>query len=1080
VKRSSADGDLYKKVLDRPYIAPVSVLCTSIGKDDEEAQTSHCDYNFDEKDYTNRRKTSTKYHEPLRRISSHHLEALGHDKKNLKRHKKKHKKDGEREARLHELVNHEEQKAKSREKSGHRRHGVVGIAPEHADVADGGREVFALDSQDIKDTTLDTPAAEAESEKIPSLASREDDTIEEAEPLLSHEIPHVEGENELQKQKETKVDIPMKDGVKVPTSIAEQQQQQSSKETKPLLSLATREDISTLKPLQQQTNDIKETKVDISLDEGKIPSLVSRDDDTTEQVAVEKSRSPNVVKNHLQKQTEDANDDDDDDEVGLQMKQIRMDGELPSAIQFRKFAPKERADSFVDILPKIHENVESSDDPVSIIVSEYEGDRGDREAVEQDIELHHRDKDRLSPNIISEIHKRHHHHHHRKHHRKHEVQQHRTVSEREALANRSRIRSGLLTLQETQPEVDHSRRSDSIEGETEADTLEKKDLDEIAWHRFEDLRGLRRRRPHFRKPRLKSGTLTRQSSTDTLAASVLNFPVKYDHSPHEAFIELQELTHKADGLVWRETARWIKFEEDVEASNRWGRPHVASLTFQSLLELRRGLEKGTVLLDLEQFDIHSIVETIAENMVITDQLARSDKGVIIDALLLKHRHQYQEEAIPRRQSFYNLMSMSQNVPKDPDESKKFPEQPEALNNESGVIRLNIDENSGSDFSDLDDPQKSQVPLYISDSDETPTPKREVSFAPPKPAEKGTRKNESNLKSRIPADAEATAVMVGAIKDLKSPVLAFVRIAKGCYLEGLTEVDIPCRFIFVMLGPSEKEDTYYEIGRSISTLMSDQVFHDLAYYSESREDLLQAINEFLDDTIVLPPGEWDRQLLIPLLMGQSKVMAKRRKEAKQINGKCAVFHANPLSRKVSANGTTVTVGTISLTEEPNTALMSVILLFGTFSIAFYMQKVRHSHFFGKQMRRLISDLGIIIAMTIMTILDIAVGDRVVTDKVSFGNPFTLRQRISYVLLIVWIFIGISIVLAPVVHHLPVPVLFGVLLYLGVASLSHIQLVNRFVMLFMPPKHHPDVRYVRKLDNEEGDESEDDDLDMLMLR
>lgn len=60
----------------------------------------------------------------------------------------------------------------------------------------------------------------------------------------------------------------------------------------------------------------------------------------------------------------------------------------------------------------------------------------------------------------------------------------------------------------------------------------------------------------------------------------------------QAFIELQELTDKGDGMVWKETARWIKFEEDVEASNRWGKPHVASLTFHSLLELRKGLEKG--------------------------------------------------------------------------------------------------------------------------------------------------------------------------------------------------------------------------------------------------------------------------------------------------------------------------------------------------------------------------------------------------------------------------------------------------------------------------------------------------------
>lgn len=43
----------------------------------------------------------------------------------------------------------------------------------------------------------------------------------------------------------------------------------------------------------------------------------------------------------------------------------------------------------------------------------------------------------------------------------------------------------------------------------------------------------------------------------------------------------------------KETARWIKYEEDVEeGSDRWGRPHVASLSFHSLLNLRRCLETG--------------------------------------------------------------------------------------------------------------------------------------------------------------------------------------------------------------------------------------------------------------------------------------------------------------------------------------------------------------------------------------------------------------------------------------------------------------------------------------------------------
>ena len=62
----------------------------------------------------------------------------------------------------------------------------------------------------------------------------------------------------------------------------------------------------------------------------------------------------------------------------------------------------------------------------------------------------------------------------------------------------------------------------------------------------------------------------------------------------QVFVELDELYHgeKYD-FEWREKARWIKFEEDVEeGADRWGKPHVASLSFHSLIELRKGLESG--------------------------------------------------------------------------------------------------------------------------------------------------------------------------------------------------------------------------------------------------------------------------------------------------------------------------------------------------------------------------------------------------------------------------------------------------------------------------------------------------------
>lgn len=66
------------------------------------------------------------------------------------------------------------------------------------------------------------------------------------------------------------------------------------------------------------------------------------------------------------------------------------------------------------------------------------------------------------------------------------------------------------------------------------------------------------------------------------------------------------------------------------------------------------------------------------------------------------------------------------------------------------------------------------------------------------------------------------MLVGEVDFLSQPIIAFVRLARGQYLGDITEVPIPTRFIFIMLGPTGNHDRYHEIGRSISTLMSDEV------------------------------------------------------------------------------------------------------------------------------------------------------------------------------------------------------------------------------------------------------------------
>ena len=52
--------------------------------------------------------------------------------------------------------------------------------------------------------------------------------------------------------------------------------------------------------------------------------------------------------------------------------------------------------------------------------------------------------------------------------------------------------------------------------------------------------------------------------------------------------------------------------------------------------------------------------------------------------------------------------------------------------------------------------------------------------------------------------------------------------------------------------------YHEIGRAVATIMSDEVFHDVAYKAKKREHLLAGIDEFLDAVTVLPPGELEKK------------------------------------------------------------------------------------------------------------------------------------------------------------------------------------------------------------------------------
>ncbi|KAM6399439.1 band 3 anion transport protein [Rhynochetos jubatus] len=284
----------------------------------------------------------------------------------------------------------------------------------------------------------------------------------------------------------------------------------------------------------------------------------------------------------------------------------------------------------------------------------------------------------------------------------------------------------------------------------------------------------------------------------------------------------------------------------------------------------------------------------------------------------------------------------------------------------------------------------------------------------------------------------------------------------------------------------------------------------------------------------------------------------------------IFRNHPLQRHYNLQPTVVPD-----VPEPNTALLSLVLMAGTFFLAFFLRKFKNSAFLPGKVRRLIGDFGVPISIFVMTLIDFFIQDtytqklnvprglqvtnasargwfihpmgesnsfpiwmmfgsllpailvfilifletQITTLIISkperklvkgsgfhldlllivamgglaalFGMPWlsatTVRtithanaltvmakssapseksqilevkeQRISGFL--VAVLIGVSILMEPILKYIPLAVLFGIFLYMGVTSLFGIQLFDRILLLLMPPKYHPKEPYVTRV-------------------
>ncbi|XP_066121368.1 electroneutral sodium bicarbonate exchanger 1 isoform X2 [Saccopteryx bilineata] len=651
-----------------------------------------------------------------------------------------------------------------------------------------------------------------------------------------------------------------------------------------------------------------------------------------------------------------------------------------------------------------------------------------------------------------------------------------------------------------------------------------------------------------------------------------------EHVPHELFTELDEICVKeGEDAEWKETARWLKFEEDVEdGGERWSKPYVATLSLHSLFELRSCLINGTVLLDMRANSIEEISDLVLDQQELFSDLSESMRVKVREALLKKHHHQNEK----KRNNLIPIVRSFAEVGKKQSDPHSMDKNGQTVSPQS-VPTTNLEVKNGVNFE--------HSPVDLS-------------------------KVDLHFMKKIPTGAEASNVLVGEVDTLDRPIVAFVRLSPAVLLSGLTEVPIPTRFLFILLGPVGKGQQYHEIGRSMATIMTDEIFHDVAYKAKERDDLLAGIDEFLDQVTVLPPGEWDPSIRIE--PPKNVPSQEKRKMPGVPNGNvCHIEpeahggHSGPELQRTGRCRCTVPENpnnhtlqywkdhnivttevhwdNLTVTEcqekhgeftgsacshhgpyTPDVFFWSCILFFTTFILSSTLKTFKTSRYFPTRVRSMVSDFAVFLTIFTMVIIDFLIG--IPSSKLQVPNEFKptrddrgwiinpigpnpwwtviaaiipallctilifMDQQITAVIinrkehklkkgcgyhldllmvaimlgvcsimglpwfvaatvlsithvnslklesecsapgeqpkflgireqrvtgLMIFVLMGCSVFMTAVLKFIPMPVLYGVFLYMGVSSLQGIQFFDRLKLFGMPAKHQPDFIYLR---------------------
>uniref|UniRef100_A0A7N9AYJ5 Anion exchange protein n=1 Tax=Mastacembelus armatus TaxID=205130 RepID=A0A7N9AYJ5_9TELE len=233
---------------------------------------------------------------------------------------------------------------------------------------------------------------------------------------------------------------------------------------------------------------------------------------------------------------------------------------------------------------------------------------------------------------------------------------------------------------------------------------------------------------------------------------VLTSPLYFKGHFDFRYVEMRELMKdQKQQSYWQETGRWAGYEESFDPqAGVWASSQISYLTFKSLIQLRRTMNTGVIIFDCEEKTLSSIAEKVVKEMVNKKEIRPGDQDGVLKSLL-------------------------------------------------------------------------QNPLDF----------------------------------------------------LEKPTTVFVRLKEAVVLDSALEAPVPVRFIFVLVGPSKSDIDYHETGRAMAALMADKLFSQAALQAKSTQELLGAVSDFMDCSIVIPPTEIHNEAMLSSIIGFQKKLLEER-------------------------------------------------------------------------------------------------------------------------------------------------------------------------------------------------------------